>query len=141
MTGAARLSGRHALVTGGGSGIGAAIADALAGKGARLTLVGRRTEPLRKHAETLRTAYGGEIGFISADLTDAAEVAPYFAQASGERGTVEILVNNAGASESAPFAKTELPLLRRGHHHQRHLSRLHRPRRPRRRDDISQDGA
>jgi NAD(P)-dependent dehydrogenase (short-subunit alcohol dehydrogenase family) len=113
MTSATPLSGRHALVTGGGSGIGAAIAEALAGKGARLTLVGRRAEKLRAQADKLRAAFGGEIGFIPADLTDPAQAAACFAQASGERGHVEILVNNAGAAESAPFAKTDLALLRR----------------------------
>jgi NAD(P)-dependent dehydrogenase (short-subunit alcohol dehydrogenase family) len=110
---AASSTGQHALVTGGGSGIGAAIAAALAAKGDRLTLVGRREAPLRKQAEALHRTHGAAVGFVTADLTDPAQVAAAFTTASAERGAVEVLVNNAGAAESAPFAKTDLALLRR----------------------------
>jgi NAD(P)-dependent dehydrogenase (short-subunit alcohol dehydrogenase family) len=113
MSRAALLSGRHALVTGGGSGIGAAIARRLAELGARLTLVGRRAAPLTEGAAALRAACGIEAGFAAADLTDPAQVAQCFIRAEAERGPVEILVNNAGAAESAPFAKTDLAMLRR----------------------------
>lgn len=113
MSSAAPLSGRHALVTGGGSGIGAAIARRLADMGARLTLVGRKPAPLAGGAATLRDTFGIETGFVAADVTDPAQVAQCFLRASGERGTVEILVNNAGGAESAPFARTDLDMLRR----------------------------
>jgi NAD(P)-dependent dehydrogenase (short-subunit alcohol dehydrogenase family) len=113
MTDATASAGRHALVTGGGSGIGAAIAAALAGQGNRLTLVGRRAETLRAEADRLRARFGSEVGIIRADLTDPAQVAACLTQAGAERGAVEILVNNAGAAESAPFAKSDLALLRR----------------------------
>jgi NAD(P)-dependent dehydrogenase (short-subunit alcohol dehydrogenase family) len=113
MSSAALLSGRHALVTGGGSGIGAAIAHRLAALGARLTLVGRRAAPLAEGAAALQTAFGLEAGFIAADLTDPAQVAQCFIRAADERGPVELLVNNAGAAESAPIAKTDLAMLRR----------------------------
>lgn len=93
-----RLEGRHALITGGGTGIGRAVAAALAGEGAAVTLVGRRREPLE-------IACTG-IGFFEvADVTDRAQVDRAFASARETQGPVSILVNNAGAAESAPFAK------------------------------------
>ncbi len=93
-----KLEGRHALITGGGTGIGRAVAAALAGEGAAVTLVGRRREPLE-------IACTG-IGFFEvADVTDRAQVDRAFASARETQGPVSILVNNAGAAESAPFAK------------------------------------
>ena len=95
-----RLAGHHALVTGGGTGIGAAIARALAAEGAKLTLVGRRREPLEETAARLSSAL-----VAPADVTDRAEVDRAFALARDTQGPITILVNNAGAAESAPFAK------------------------------------
>lgn len=94
-----RLSGRHALVTGGGSGIGAAIARALAGEGARLTLVGRRRAPIEALADELGAAA------VPADVTQPDAVARALKAARAAHGPLDILVNNAGAAESAPFAK------------------------------------
>ncbi|MGR3498146.1 MAG: SDR family NAD(P)-dependent oxidoreductase [Limimaricola soesokkakensis] len=96
-----RLAGHHALVTGGGTGVGRAIALALAAEGARVTITGRREAPL---AETA----GGqaEMGWISGDVTRAGEVVRVVEQATRERGPVTIAVANAGAAESKPFAKT-----------------------------------
>lgn len=102
-----RLGGQHALVTGGGTGIGAAIARALAAEGAKLTLVGRRREPL----ETVAKEIGAAIA--TADVTDRAQVEAAFAAARTAHGPVTILVNNAGAVESAPFAKVDEGLWRR----------------------------
>lgn len=107
------MSGTHALVTGGGSGIGAAIARALAGLGVRLTLVGRRGAPIAEWAARLGDEFGIEAGFIAADVTDADAVIRCFSRARDERGPVGILINNAGAAESAPFARTDLAMLRR----------------------------
>ncbi len=97
------LRGKHALVTGGGSGIGAAVATALAEEGARLTLLGRDRARLEKHAATLR----GDVRTLAADVTDEAAVARAVAEATRAFGAIEILVNNAGAAASARFAKTE----------------------------------
>ena len=94
-----RLAGHHALVTGGGTGIGAAVARALAAEGAKLTLVGRRRETLAEVA-----ADTGAV-VAPADVTDRAEVDRAFALARDAQGPLTILVNNAGAAESAPFAK------------------------------------
>jgi len=97
------LEGRHALVTGGGRGIGAAIAQALAGAGARVTLVAR-TE-----AEIAKTAAGlpGGAQAVTADVTRAAEVERAFDRARAAAGAIDILVNNAGLAKSRPLAKTD----------------------------------
>jgi 3-hydroxybutyrate dehydrogenase len=103
------LVGQHAIVTGGGTGIGAAAALALAQLGARLTLIGRRAEPLAASARRIAEATGIAAATERLDVTDADAVAAGFARI----GPAEILVNNAGAAESAPFAKTGLDLLER----------------------------
>lgn len=101
------LAGHHALVTGGGSGIGAAIARRLAADGARLTLVGRREGPLRTVAEETGAA------IAIADLADFDQVEPALAVARAAHGPVSILVNNAGAAEGVPFRKLDLAGWRR----------------------------
>ena len=103
-----RLSAHHALITGGGTGIGAAIAGALAGEGARVTLVGRRREKLEEVA-----AGCPEPLVAPADVTDREQVDRAFALARDTNGPVTILVNNAGAAESAPFAKVSVEAWRR----------------------------
>jgi NAD(P)-dependent dehydrogenase (short-subunit alcohol dehydrogenase family) len=94
-----RLTGQHALVTGGGTGIGAAIARAMAAEGAKVTVIGRRLEPLRQVA--------AEIGglALTADVTDREAVVNAFAEAGAAHGPISILVNNAGLAESVPFTK------------------------------------
>lgn len=94
------LAGLHAVVTGGGSGIGAAIARALAGEGVRLTLVGRRRDALEQVAATLPHAIAAP-----ADITDRAQVDAAFAAGRAAHGPIAILVNNAGTAPAAPFAK------------------------------------
>lgn len=100
------LSRKHAVVTGGGTGIGAAIAHVLAGQGAKVTLMGRTLERLVSTAATLP----GQVQSCVADVTDAASVAAAFGQAVAGFGPIDILVNNAGAAASAPFARTSLAL-------------------------------
>ena len=97
------LAGRHALVTGGGRGIGAAIAAALLGEGARVTLLGRDRERLAATTAGL----GGEAGFVVADVADRAQVATAFACARARAGEIDILVNNAGQAASATLPKTD----------------------------------
>ncbi|MBO0143776.1 SDR family oxidoreductase [Agrobacterium sp. Ap1] len=106
-----RLSNGHALVTGAGSGIGAAIAKALVKAGARVTLAGRRAEPL----EALAAELGAGKAFVVAgfDVTDAAAIATGLDAARKKFGPVTILVNNAGEGPSAPFEKTSLDLWNR----------------------------
>ena len=95
-----RLSGLHAVVTGGGSGIGAATARTLTAAGARLTLVGRRRDALEAVAATLSHAI-----VAPADITDRAQVDAAFAAGRAAHGPIAILVNNAGTAPAAPFAK------------------------------------
>jgi NAD(P)-dependent dehydrogenase (short-subunit alcohol dehydrogenase family) len=104
------LDGRHAVVTGGSRGIGAAIAEALARRGAKVTLMSRSKEALEQQADALRRAHRVEAGAIICDVTSDASVTEAFARALRERGEVYVLVNNAGAAESAPFAQTSRAL-------------------------------
>jgi NAD(P)-dependent dehydrogenase (short-subunit alcohol dehydrogenase family) len=99
----APLAGKHALVTGGGRGIGAAIATALAADGARVTLLGRDRDVLAAHAATLLES--AEAHIVVADVTDAAQIAEAFVHVRKRHGEVEILVNNAGAATAVPFAQ------------------------------------
>lgn len=92
----AMLAGKLALVTGGGRGIGAAIARALAGAGARVVVCGRGQADLDSVAK--------EIGGVAVrlDLMDRAQTDEVLASV----GPVDVLVNNAGAAESAPLERT-----------------------------------
>jgi NAD(P)-dependent dehydrogenase (short-subunit alcohol dehydrogenase family) len=90
------LASRRAVVTGGGRGIGGAIADALARLGADVTLLGRNRAALEARAAAIK----GQVAI--ADVTDAAAVARAF----GNRAC-DILVNNAGIAKSAPFHRTD----------------------------------
>ena len=97
------LAGRHALVTGGGRGIGAAIAAALLAEGARVTLLARDRARLEQAAAGLDR----DVGFAVADVADAAQVERAFSSARAHAGDIHILVNNAGQAASAPFGKTD----------------------------------
>jgi NAD(P)-dependent dehydrogenase (short-subunit alcohol dehydrogenase family) len=97
----ATLSGRHALVTGGGRGIGRAVAEALSAAGASVTVLGRSREALD---ETV--AAGHAKGVIVADVTDPAAIAAGVKEAVSARGPFDILVANAGGVATAPFTKT-----------------------------------
>ncbi|NIE65772.1 SDR family oxidoreductase [Burkholderia sp. Ax-1719] len=105
------LKERHAVVTGGGTGIGAATAAALLRAGARVTLMGRDAVKL----EARRAALGGGemIACVSVDVADEDAVNAAFAQAAERLGAVDILVNNAGQATAAPFVQTDLALWKR----------------------------
>jgi len=92
---------QHALVTGGGSGIGAAIAAALAAQGARVTIVGRNEQRLSARAKELGVAHA------VADVCDPDSITRAFDRASAQQGSISILVNNAGSAEARPFAKMD----------------------------------
>lgn len=91
-----KLAGKTAVVTGGGSGIGAAIALALAGEGARVVIAGRDLDKLRKVA----AQYKGQptIEVQAADVADRANVNRLFASVAERVGPIHILVNAAGVN-------------------------------------------
>ena len=104
-------SGRHALVTGAGSGIGAAIAIALATDGARVTLLGRNAERLQSVAAQIARPAATHVVF--ADVCDAAAIERAFAQARQQFGPLHTLINSAGQASSAPLWQTDEALWRR----------------------------
>ena len=93
----------HALVTGGGSGIGRAIAEALAAGGIEVTICGRRIEALEAVASG-----SPRIHAVAADVTDEASVAKLYETAQAARGPFDIVVANAGMAVSAPAGRTTL---------------------------------
>ncbi len=94
-------NGRHALITGGGTGIGAATARALAAEGAKVTLLGRRREPL----ETIAAELGGLV--IACDVTDRDALENAFEDARAANGPLDYVILNAGIGDSAPFQRTK----------------------------------
>jgi NAD(P)-dependent dehydrogenase (short-subunit alcohol dehydrogenase family) len=100
------LNGKHALVTGGGQGIGAAIARQLVAAGAQVTVLGRRLDVV----QALANEMPGQVHAVVADVADATQVEVAFAAARARFGPVSILVNNAGQAQSAPFLKTDAAL-------------------------------
>ena len=93
------LQGRHALITGGGTGIGAAAATHLHAAGAKISVTGRRREPLDKIASIVAGTA------VQCDVTDRAQIDQAFNQARAANGPIEMLIVNAGIAESAPFHK------------------------------------
>jgi NAD(P)-dependent dehydrogenase (short-subunit alcohol dehydrogenase family) len=102
------LAGRHALVTGGGTGIGAAVATTLAQAGAAVTICGRRLAPLQATA-----AREPSIRAAAADVTCEKSMAALYEQAEAAGKPFDIVVANAGMAESASAAKTSLELWNR----------------------------
>jgi NAD(P)-dependent dehydrogenase (short-subunit alcohol dehydrogenase family) len=102
------LSLHHALITGGGTGIGAAIALALAECGASVTITGRRAEPLEEIA-----SQSTNIRIAQLDVTDEAQTEAVFAEAAKAVAPVDIVIANAGIAETMPIGKSDLTFWRR----------------------------
>jgi NAD(P)-dependent dehydrogenase (short-subunit alcohol dehydrogenase family) len=94
------FEGRHALITGGGSGIGAATARKLAAAGARVSLLGRRIEAIDAVARDI----GGSA--FACDVTDRGAMETAFDAARDANGPFDIVILNAGIGDSAPFLRT-----------------------------------
>jgi NAD(P)-dependent dehydrogenase (short-subunit alcohol dehydrogenase family) len=105
------LEGKHALVTGGARGIGAACARALLLRGARVTLAGRDAKALAHAMEEMSSL--GDVDMQIIDVTDEDSVRAGFTAAVARFGRIDILVNNAGQAVPAPFGKTDAALWRR----------------------------
>ena len=91
-----RLDGRVALITGGGRGIGQAIARAYAAEGAQLALAARTDSELQETAANIRDQYGSEVITVITDVTDRAQVENAVTQTLQRYGVIDVLVNNAG---------------------------------------------
>lgn len=89
------LAGKHIIVTGGGSGVGATIAAELNAKGAKVTIMGRQESRLQKQ----------NLPYQICDVTQASSVVNAFEKARADLGPISAVVANAGAAESVPFAK------------------------------------
>lgn len=99
----ALLNGKHALVTGAGRGIGAAIAERLVAEGARVTLLGRNAATLDELAAKL----GASAQTVTADVGDAQQLLSAVRSASERFGAIDLLINNAGQAKSAPLHKMD----------------------------------
>jgi NAD(P)-dependent dehydrogenase (short-subunit alcohol dehydrogenase family) len=102
------LAGRHAVVTGGGRGIGAAVAFELGRLGADLTLMGRTPEVLDAVASEVRDVYAVRTQAAEVDVTDEDAVRHAFRAASEAFGPPQLLVNNAGIAGSSPVRRMDL---------------------------------
>ncbi len=95
------VSGRHVIVTGGGSGVGAACAQLLAKEGAKVTILGRTEETLAPQS----------LPYQVCDVTSPEAVETAFHAARDAAGPIHVVIANAGAAESVPFAKTSPEIL------------------------------
>jgi NAD(P)-dependent dehydrogenase (short-subunit alcohol dehydrogenase family) len=97
------LDGQHALITGGGTGIGAAIARVFSDAGASISIAGRRSAPLDKVAGSLPRTKA-----VIADVTREDDCVKMVAAARAAHGPIDIVIPNAGAAESAPINRIDL---------------------------------
>jgi NAD(P)-dependent dehydrogenase (short-subunit alcohol dehydrogenase family) len=93
------MQGEHVVITGGGTGVGAEIAQSFAQAGACVTILGRRLEPLQEVAEDI-----GALA-LTADVTDRASLDAALERARDAQGPISVAIANAGAADSAPFSK------------------------------------
>ena len=103
-----RLQGRVALITGGGRGIGRAIARAYAKEGAMLALAARTDAELQATADEVRAEFGSEVTTVVTDVRDREQVENAVSHALERFGTIDVMVNNAGnTGEIGPLWKLD----------------------------------
>jgi NAD(P)-dependent dehydrogenase (short-subunit alcohol dehydrogenase family) len=103
---------RVAMVTGGGRGIGRAVAMELARAGVAVAVGARTREQIEATVADIRAAGGAAVA-VELDVTDAKSVETAVARAEAALGAIDVLINNAGVAESAPFARTDPELWER----------------------------
>ena len=101
------LRGRTALVTGGSSGIGYAMAEALADAGARTVLLARREGRLEEAARSIADATGAEVSWVAADTADRDALAAAAEKAVGQAGEIDVLVNCAAVNPRPPLGEQD----------------------------------
>ena len=99
------VEGRHVLITGASSGLGAHMAAMLAGRGARVSVTARRLDRLQALVAAIEDK-GGEAVALSMDVTDQESVSAGFDQARARFGAVDVVINNAGTAARAPAEET-----------------------------------
>jgi len=104
------LAGKHALVTGGARGIGAAVTRVLVAHGARVTTLGRSC--VNNTTSAAAPGNASETGHVVADVSNFEDVRRALEEARSRYGRIDILINNAGQACSAPFVKMETSLWR-----------------------------
>lgn len=101
-----KLENKTALITGGGRGIGRAVAFAFAREGARVAIAARTVQQVEQVAAEIHAEFGSEALAVVCDVSDVESVRRAYAAVVERFGGVDILVNNAGIAESAPLVKT-----------------------------------
>lgn len=101
------MEGKGAVITGGGRGIGAAVARVLSDRGARVVVAARSTAEIEGVATALRSG-GAEAWSVRCDVSEPDSIEALLKEAREHLGTVDILVNNAGVASAAPVAKLDL---------------------------------
>ena len=99
----ARMDGRAALITGGSAGLGKAMAIAFAKAGADVAIVARRQDALTAARDEIAAVSDGKVAAYSCDVADATAVQAMYAEAEADLGKVDVLVNNAGTSQTGAF--------------------------------------
>ena len=97
------LAGQHAVVTGGGRGIGAAIAGALAARGVHVTVMARTASAVSEMAKSLRDSFNTRAHGVVGDVANPDDVRRAFDEAVDHFGVVQMLINNAGQAQAEPF--------------------------------------
>ena len=110
-----RLDGKTAIITGGGRGIGAAIARAFGEVGAGVAITARTEEQLRDVAKDIES-YGGQAVVVPGDVNEDGFLEAFVAQARNELGRVDIVVNNAGGSPPRAFLDTSTAMVEKAFH-------------------------